>query len=88
MSLSPLHPLEWTLLRFRSAPPGQILARAPGIDGDLAGRLARRFLQRSGVLEVLTNLFFCTNSALKSKAEKAHPEEYRRASKKYTYDDY
>ncbi|KAJ5132830.1 hypothetical protein N7448_006988 [Penicillium atrosanguineum] len=27
-------------------------------------------------------------SALKSKAEKAHPNEYRRASKKYTYDDY
>ncbi|KAJ6011421.1 domain KxDL [Penicillium sp. IBT 35674x] len=27
-------------------------------------------------------------SALKSKAEKAHPDEYRRASKKYTYDDY
>ncbi|KAJ5288006.1 hypothetical protein N7478_003692 [Penicillium angulare] len=25
-------------------------------------------------------------SSLKSKAEKAHPEEYRRASKKYTYD--
>ncbi|KAJ6115868.1 domain KxDL [Penicillium sp. IBT 18751x] len=27
-------------------------------------------------------------SALKSKAEKAHPDEYRRASKKYTFDDY
>ncbi|OQE94775.1 hypothetical protein PENNAL_c0003G11395 [Penicillium nalgiovense] len=27
-------------------------------------------------------------SALKAKAEKAHPEEYRRSSKKYTYDDY
>ncbi|CAI7636793.1 domain KxDL [Penicillium manginii] len=27
-------------------------------------------------------------SALKGKAEKAHPDEYRRASKKYTYDDY
>lgn len=30
-------------------------------------------------------LFF--RSGLKSKAEAAHPEEYRRASKKYTYDD-
>lgn len=29
-----------------------------------------------------------TNSALKSKAEKAHPEEYRRVAKKYTYDEY
>ncbi|KAJ5674082.1 domain KxDL [Penicillium macrosclerotiorum] len=27
-------------------------------------------------------------SALKSKAEKAYPDEYRRAAKKYTYDDY
>ncbi|KAJ5594778.1 domain KxDL [Penicillium hispanicum] len=27
-------------------------------------------------------------SALKSKAEKAHPEEYRRSAKKYTFDDY
>lgn len=27
-------------------------------------------------------------SALKGKAEKAHPDEYRRASKKYTFDDY
>ncbi|KAJ5228272.1 hypothetical protein N7519_011213 [Penicillium mononematosum] len=27
-------------------------------------------------------------SALKAKAEKAHPEEYRRSSKKYAYDDY
>lgn len=27
-------------------------------------------------------------SALKGKAEKAHPDEYRRASKKYTLDDY
>lgn len=28
------------------------------------------------------------NSALKTKAEKAHPEEYRRSSKKYAYDEY
>jgi hypothetical protein len=28
------------------------------------------------------------NSALKGKAEKAHPDEYRRASKKYTFDEY
>lgn len=28
------------------------------------------------------------NSALKTKAEKAHPDEYRRSSKKYAYDDY
>ncbi|CAG8366534.1 unnamed protein product [Penicillium salamii] len=27
-------------------------------------------------------------SALKTKAEKAHPEEYRRSSKKYAYDEY
>ncbi|EPS29900.1 hypothetical protein PDE_04850 [Penicillium oxalicum 114-2] len=27
-------------------------------------------------------------STLKSKAEKAHPDEYRRATKKYTYDEY
>ncbi|CAI7647878.1 unnamed protein product [Penicillium bialowiezense] len=27
-------------------------------------------------------------SALKTKAEKAHPEEYRRSSKKYSYDEY
>ncbi|CAI7621918.1 unnamed protein product [Penicillium palitans] len=27
-------------------------------------------------------------SALKTKAEKAHPDEYRRSSKKYAYDDY
>jgi hypothetical protein len=26
-------------------------------------------------------------SALKSKAEKAHPDEYRRATKKYAYSD-
>lgn len=29
-----------------------------------------------------------SNSALKSKAEKAHPDEYRRSAKKYTFDDY
>jgi hypothetical protein len=27
------------------------------------------------------------NSALKAKAEQVHPDEYRRAAKKYTYDD-
>ncbi|KAJ5493214.1 hypothetical protein N7539_001960 [Penicillium diatomitis] len=27
-------------------------------------------------------------SALKSKAEKSHPDEYRRSAKKYTYDEY
>lgn len=26
-------------------------------------------------------------SALKAKAESAHPDEFRRATKKYTYDD-
>jgi hypothetical protein len=28
------------------------------------------------------------DSALKTKAEKAHPDEYRRSSKKYSYDGY
>lgn len=28
-----------------------------------------------------------SKSALKAKAEKAHPDEFRRATMKYTYDD-
>jgi hypothetical protein len=34
---------------------------------------------------MLTNLWLGSN--LKGKAESAHPDEYRRAAKKYSYDD-
>lgn len=34
-------------------------------------------------LQMLTN----ETSALKAKAEHAHPDEYRRAAKRYTFDD-
>ena len=39
-----------------------------------------------GKMDVLT--IFEIPSALKSKAERSHPDEYRRATQKYTYDEY
>jgi hypothetical protein len=50
------------------------LRRACGISADEC--VSRRLTHVPGI------------SALKVKAEKAHPEEYRRSSKKYAYDGY
>ncbi|KAJ5158505.1 domain KxDL [Penicillium coprophilum] len=72
--------LEWTQKRvrgFRSAGRAwhvHVDQRACGISAD------------EGVSRRLTHV--AGNSALKAKAEKAHPDEYRRSSRKYAYDGY
>lgn len=89
-SLSPLPPgySMIVVVGFRSALG---LRRAPPSKLFLASHV--RPICNSCEIKTRTIWSFLVNwlnffySGLKSKAEAAHPEEYRRASKKYTYDD-
>ncbi|KAJ5095336.1 hypothetical protein NUU61_004692 [Penicillium alfredii] len=79
--------LEWTQKRVSSAPlrvPGLPLRRrAWHVHGDQRACAASA---DRGSFQKANERY--KNSTLKTKAEKAHPDEYRRAAKKYTFDDY
>lgn len=77
-------PYNMIVTGFRSA--GGIPPRS-AVDAILGRQALFHTIKRLPCLELMFAdcILFC--SALKTKAEAAHPEEYRRASKKYAFQD-